>query len=383
MKKRILTRAIFILLVLFTFNFSYANDNRDEETQTFQLNEPYAVEKIVNQQKSEQPKNIIFMIGDGMSLSIMYSAWTANRGQLHIDNCEYVGLCKTNCAECLITDSGAGGTAFAIGHKTNIGYIGVDSEGIPHKSVLEIAKENNLSVGLSVTCNILDATPAAFVAKINDRSKWDEIANQYVESDIDFVFGGGWKNFKEAKDGNDLTEKLVGKGFKLPRSIDELENVNDGKVFSLISDNYLPEPKERGDVLPKATMKAVELLNQNENGFFLMVEGSLIDKQAHKNDLELVMDETFDFDRTVGEVLKWAAEDGETLVVITADHETGGLTLIDGDINTGKIIGNFSTGGHSGVMVPVYSFGPKAEIFSGLMENSDLFYKMIQAFGFN
>jgi alkaline phosphatase len=381
-KKRILLNSLFYFLILLS-NFSLAQNTLREEQYTYQLNKPYQVEKITVQDRSDKPKNIILMVGDGMSLSIMYTAWVANRGHLNIENCEFTGLSKTYSADHLITDSGAGGTAFATGHKTNNGSVGVDADGRSNPSILEIAKDYHLSAGLIATCNVLDATPSDFIVKINDRDKWDDIALQYVSSKVDFVCGGGWKNFKNGKGGIDLTEKLSNEGYLLPRTIEDLKEIKEGKVFALLADDNLPVPEKRGEELSEASMKAIELLNQNENGFFLMIEGSMIDDRAHKNNISLLMDETLDFDRTVGEVLKWAAKDGETLVVITADHETGGWTLLGGDIPSGKVTGNFSTDGHSGVMVPVYSFGPKAEIFSGIFENTDLFYKMVKAYGFS
>ena len=381
MAKRILKNEFITFIVLLCVSCS-AGHEIEREYQTFQLDEPYIVEKIVSQNKSDKPKNIILMVGDGMSLSIMYTAWAANHGHLYIDNCEYVGLSKTYSTSDLITDSGAGGTAFAIGYKTNNQSVGVDASGNPHPSILEIAMENGLSTGLMVTCNILDATPSAFVAKIKDRSKWDEIAIQYVNSNVDFVFGGGWDFFKNGKDARDLTQELADKGYQLPRTVEELDAINSGKVFALTAPDYLPLPEVRKNTFPKAAMKAIELLSRNEKGFFLMIEGSEIDSRAHENNLELTVAETHDFDRTIGEVLKWAANDGETLVVILADHECGGLTLVDGDLASGKVEGHFSTGGHSGVMIPVYSFGPEAENFSGIFENADVFYKMLNAFDF-
>lgn len=343
---------------------------------------PYAVEKIAGQVKQDKPKNIILMVGDGLSLATMYTAWTANRGHLNIENCQYVGLAKTYSANQLITNSAAAGTALATGRKTNNGSVGVDAGGKPQASILEIARQHGLSTGLIATCNILDATPAAFVAKTSDRHKWDEIALQYVANEVDFVCGGGWKYFKRGKDGRDLTKELAGKGYQMPRTVEELEKISKGKVFALVADNNLSEPKKRGEVLSRAAMKALELLSQDEHGFFLMIEGSMIDDGGHYNKLDMLMDEVHDFDRTVGKVLNWAAKDGETLVVITADHETGGWTLLGGDIATGRVNGKFSTSDHSGVMVPVYSFGPKAETFTGIYENTDLFFKMLSAYGF-
>jgi alkaline phosphatase len=353
-----------------------------QKIQTFQMPRPYAVEKIVGQAKQDKPKNIILMVGDGMSLATMYTAWTANHGHLNIENCQYVGLSKTYSANRLLTDSAAGGTAFATGRKTNNRSVGVDADGKPQASILEIAKQHGLSTGLIATCNILDATPAAFVAKIGDRHQWDDIELQYVSAEVDFVCGGGWKNFKKGRDGRDLTKELAGKGYQLPRSFAELEKISNGKVFALLADDNLPDVKERGDALSRAAMKAIELLRRNDRGFFLMIEGSMIDDGGHNNRLAQLMSETHDFDRTVGSVLQWAAQDGETLVVVTADHETGGWTLLGGDIASGKVEGAFSTDGHSGVMVPVYSFGPKAENFTGIFENTDLFDKMLGAYGF-
>lgn len=382
MKKRLLCLRVLPLVLLFVFNSARASDNPNEERQTFQLEKPYSVQKIINKKKSDKPKNVILMIGDGMSLSVMYSAWTANRGHLYVDNCEYVGLSKTYSANYLITDSGAGATAIATGHKTNVEYVGIDADETPHDSILEIAKENNLSAGIIVTCSLLDATPSGFIAKTTDRHDYQEIAKQYVKCNADFIFGGGREGFEKDENGTSLLKEISQRGFQTPRTIDEVEKIESGKVFAIVAENNLPLYKERGETLSKASLKAIELLKQNENGFFLMIEGSMIDDQAHGESLENVMNEMFDFDHAIGEVLKWAAEDGETLVVITADHETGGLTLVDGNITTGEITCNFSTGGHSGVMVPVYSFGPTSETFTGIYENTDLFKKIIRAYGF-
>jgi alkaline phosphatase len=120
------------------------------------------------------------------------------------------------------------------------------------------------------------------------------------------------------------------------------------------------------------------LLNQNKKGFFAMLEGSRIDDCGHENNLPRLMEEVFDFDQTIGKVLQWAEKDGQTLVIVLADHETGGLTLLDGDIKTGKVSGNFSTKGHSGILVPVYAYGPGAQNFTGIYENTEVFNKIVK-----
>jgi alkaline phosphatase len=126
---------------------------------------------------------------------------------------------------------------------------------------------------------------------------------------------------------------------------------------------------------------AIDNLKKNEKGFFLMIEGSQIDWGGHDNNVPYIVTEMLDFDRVVGKVLEFASKNKETLVVITADHETGGFSINGGDLSTGLVEGKFTTGGHTGVMVPVYSYGPKAELFSGIMENTDIYYKFKEVLG--
>ena len=316
------------------------------------------------------------MIGDGMSLMHMYSAWTANRGKLWLDNSQSTGLSKTYCADKLITDSGAGGTALATGYKTTYHSVGVDPDGKPLKSLNVLAREKNKSNGIVATCRLYDATPADFCCHNTDREDYDDLIADYVESGVDFAFGGGSLYFDHRKDGRNIFRELEAVGYQTPRSWDELAQIKSGKVFCVTDTVDTPVPAQRGDLLARASLKAIELLNQNPNGFFLMIEGSQLDDYGHFNDLDMLMQEVHDFDRTIGKVFEWAAQDGETLVVVTADHETGGLTLVGGDLNEGKIIGKFSTGSHSGVMVPVYAFGPGHENFTGIFENTDIFWKI-------
>lgn len=347
---------------------------RDKE-QTYVLEAPYEVTKITPP-KGNKVKNVILMIGDGMSLMHVYSAWTANRGKLFLDNCQAVGLSKTYCTDKLITDSGAGGTALATGHKTSYHHVGVDPEGKPLKSLVDMAAAKGKSTGVVATCRLWDATPADFCCHNADRDAEEEIIADYVNCKADYVFGGGAKLFEERKDGRNIFQELREKGWQTPRSWEELAAIRSGKVFAVPYPGDTPVPAERGDLLARASLKGIELLNQNKKGFFLMVEGSQLDDYGHFNDINLLMQETHDFDRTIGALYEWAAKDGETLVVVTADHETGGLTLVDGDLAEGKIVCKFSTGSHSGVMVPVYAFGPGAEEFTGIYENTEVCEKI-------
>ena len=325
--------------------------------QTYVFDKPYKVEKIAPP-KGKKVKNVILMIGDGMSLAHMYTAWTANRGQLWLENAQYTGLSKTWCTNRLVCDSGSGGTALATGQKTCYHAVGTDPQGNPLTTLCDLAKAKGKSAGIAVTCRLWDATPCDFSCHNLDRDKEQELIGDYPTSGIDYSFGGGAKYFTNRADGRDIFKELEANGYHVSRTWDDLAAWKSGKVFAVPYDVDTPLPDERGDLLARASLKGIELLNQNRNGFFMMVEGSQLDDYGHFNQLDLLMKETLDFDQTIGKMMKWAAQDGETLVVVTADHETGGLTLVDGNKDEGKVTCCFSTKSHSGVMVPVYAFGP-------------------------
>ena len=343
--------------------------------QTYVFDKPYKVEKIAPP-KGKKVKNVILMIGDGMSLAHMYTAWTANRGQLWLENAQYTGLSKTWCTNRLVCDSGSGGTALATGQKTCYHAVGTDPQGNPLTTLCDLAKAKSKSAGIAVTCRLWDATPCDFSCHNLDRDKEQELIGDYPTSGLDYAFGGGAKYFTNRADGRDIFKELEANGYHVSRTWDDLAAWKSGKVFAVPYDVDTPLPDERGDLLARASLKGIELLNQNRNGFFMMVEGSQLDDYGHFNQLDLLMKETLDFDQTIGKMMKWAAQDGETLVVVTADHETGGLTLVDGNKDEGKVTCCFSTKSHSGVMVPVYAFGPGSEQFSGIMENTDIFKKI-------
>lgn len=368
--------AALMTAVLMAAPSASAEKGRDKEL-TYIMPNPYEV-SVIEAPKGNKVKNVILMIGDGMSLMHMYSAWVANRGHLFLDNAQYVGLSKTYCLDKLITDSGAGGTALASGKKTKYHSVGVDGDGNPAKSLVEYAADNGLSSGVAVTCRLWDATPADFCCHIVDRDNEDGVMADYVNTKAQVVVGPGWSKMINRPDGRDLFKELKKKGFQMPRSLDEFDRVKDGKVFCVTDSFDTPLPAVRGNYLERAALKAIDILDKNPNGFFLMIEGSQLDDYGHFNDIDLLMQETHDFDRTIGAIFDWAAKDGETLVVVTADHETGGLTLVDGDLQEGKIVCKFSTGGHSGVMVPIYAFGPGSENFSGIIENTDIANKIKQ-----
>ena len=332
--------------------------------------------------KNTEVKNIIFLIGDGMGTSQVYAGLIANRGDLYIKTMPFSGFNKTNSADNLITDSASGATAFSIGEKTNNGAIGVDKNDVPKKTILELAEEKGMSTGLVATCEITHATPASFIAHQPNRNMYEEIAADFLKTDIDVFIGGGRNYFEHRKDGRDLLMELEEKGYDIVTSMDSLKYAKGDRVAALVAKNH-PQPylMGRGEMLKPATEFAINKLKKNKKGFFLMIEGSQIDWGGHDNNVPYIVSEMLDFDRTIGEVLKFAAKDGETLVVITADHETGGFSINGSDLEKGIVEGKFTTGGHTAVMVPIFSYGPQAELFSGIMENSDIFYKFKEVLG--
>lgn len=353
-----------------------ANAQYNMPTQTFTYEHPYAVEKL-QAPKGKKVKNVILMIGDGMSLMHVYTAWAANRGKLWLENAQATGLSKTWAVKKLVTDSGSGGTSLATGVKTVYHAVGVDPEGKPLTSLVDVAKELGKDAGMAVTCRLWDATPCDFCCHNIDRDKEEELVGDYPTSGVDFVFGGGAQKFTNRKDGRDIFKELQKKGYHVSRTLDDFFAYDkNSRIFAVPYDKDTPLPDERGDLLARASMKGISLMNQNKNGFFMMIEGSQLDDYGHFNQLDLLMKETLDFDQTVGEVMKWAAKDGETLVVVTADHETGGLTLVNGNKDEGRVECCFSSKDHSGAMVPVYAFGPGAENFTGIFENTDVFKKI-------
>jgi len=324
-------------------------------------------------------KKIILMVGDGMGVAQIYAGLTANKGSLNLEQFKCIGFSKTNSANRYITESAAGATAFAIGQKTNNGAIGVDAAGKPMPTILEIAAQHGRSTGVVVTTDITDATPAAFIAHQPSRKMHEEIAADFLKSDVDVFIGAGGEHFANRKDGRDLTAELKQKGFQVLDNVADISKVKKGKLAGFIKEERVAE---REDQLTQTAKKAIELLDQNKKGFFLMIEGSKIDDGGHDNNQQYMIEEMLDFDRTIGEVLAFAKKDGETLVVVTADHETGGLTLVGGDLKTGGVEAKFSTDDHTSVMVPVFAYGPGAEAFMGIYHNNTIFDKLLKAFHF-
>lgn len=332
----------------------------------------------------QKPDNIILLIGDGMSFAHFQAGILASETPLNMEQLTKIGFIFTSSADNFTTDSGAAGTALATGVKTNNGFIGMDPDGNPVKSILHLASDNGLSTGVVVTCAVTHATPAAFIAHQPSRNMAEEIALDFVNSGVDVFIGGGRNHFENREDGRNLLSELEEMGYMMAYNMDEIMSVSTGKMAGLVAPNHPPRYDEgRGDMLPDAVEKAISILNQDPSGFFLIVEGAQIDWGGHDNDIEYIVNEMLDFDRAVGKALEFAKNDGNTLVVITSDHDTGGMALHGYDPETREITAGFTTGGHTGLMQPVFAWGPGAERFTGMYENTGIFDRMLESFGFS
>lgn len=342
-------------------------------------------------------KNVILLIGDGTGLSQISSAFYFKKTSPNYARFKHIGLIKTSSSKDDITDSAAGATAFATGVKTYNGAIGLADDSTQVKNLVEIASLKHIKTGVISTSAIQHATPASFYAHALNRGRYEDIAADMVISDIDFFAGGGKKFFTKRKDEKNLLEDLKGNGFEIDTTA--LGNFSGIKQYSkmgyVLAENHMKHAaKGRGDFLPKATELGIQFLNKdvNNSNFFVMVEGSQIDFAGHANNAEYLISELIDFDDAIGKALDFAEKDGNTLVIVTADHETGGFSLSSTPKKTedgrsfndyNEIAATFSTKGHSATLIPVFAYGPGAEAFSGVYENTEIFHKILEATNWN
>ena len=333
----------------------------------------------------EPPKavNVIYMIGDGMALPQVYAAMVASREEMTFSQFPYIGVVDTHSASNDITDSAAGGTALASDHKTKNAMIGMNPDTIPMMTVFDALGELGKETGIVVTSYVTHATPAAFYAEVPHRKQYEEIAVQMAENPyLNLIIGGGMRYFNERTDSLNLVERMENElGWKVYDTLADID-VTCKKYAVMADKNHMPHAAERGDFLPRAVKTALKTLDGAENGFFLMVEGSQIDMACHAHDSVWMMDEMMDFDYAVKVALDYAKEKGNTLVVVTADHETGGLTLPDPQGHYTNVTFNYSTGSHTCLPVMVYAYGPGAEQFTGWMQNNELKAKIMNACGY-
>jgi len=417
--------------------------------------------KSVKQPVANGPKNIIMVIGDGMgpAYTTAYRLYKDNPSTTAIESTVFddilVGRSSTAPARVsgYVTDSAASATALASGHKSYNGAIGVDTNKMPVQSVLEYAKSIGKATGLVVTSQINHATPASYAAHVEQRSQYDDIADQYFDRKIndrhvvDVMLGGGWKYFIRPE--RDLTKEFQKDGYQYINDYAQLNSINSDQVLGLFADKGLPWALDdkQPHRLKQMTMAAVDRLDNNEQGFFMLVEGSQIDWAGHSNDIAAAMAEMDDLAHALQWLKSYVVSHPDTLVIVTADHSTGGFTiaangeykwtpdvlsnlksspqaiakqqkkdgfdhkkisellglnltkresdtleqahaagkkslqnalkkLLDTRSNTG-----WTTGGHTGVDVPVFAFGSGSEKFSGQQDNTDIAKRIFTLLG--
>lgn len=372
--------------MLMNLNIDYLNTDKVEELGGYLRNrtnaeytstESHSIYKptYLNNDSRSKVKNIILLIGDGMGLAQIYSGITANYGDLNLAQFLNIGFSKTAASDSYITDSAAGATAMATGKKSRNRAIGVDSNFVSVPNLPDRLKPLGIKTGLISAGNITDATPAAFYAHQPYREMEKEIAHDYLKTPVEILIGGGPGLFNQEK----IADSLRLKGIQFSEKWEDLDKIkmpfvllNDAKTASI--------QKGRGDFLTSAFARTYNSLQSNKEGFFIMAEGAQIDYGGHANIVSYVVTEMLDFDKLIGDALKFADSNGETLVIVTADHETGGLTLLDGNIKKGYVDGYFSTNDHTAIMVPVFAYGPHSMDFRGVYENTEIYTRILKVF---
>ena len=363
------------ILVLAALAVAVSCKQKEEEKalQYYATPNPYEIVDVVMPPADNEVRNVILMIGDGMGLEQVSCAWVLNHGKLNLDRFPSIGLSRTWCTNELITDSGAGGTALAAGVKTAYSHVGTAADSTDLASVLVKAQELGKKTGVVVTCHFADATPCDFCCHNEYRYNQDDLIADYVTCGVDYLSGGGLDWFTvNRKDGRDITREMAAAGYTVALTEADLMAA-DLPVIGILAPDNLPVAMERGDLYRRTVARGLDILSREsgDKGFVMMLEGSCIDDWLHGNDIEKAMEELLDFDRTIGDVLAWAAADGHTLVVVTADHNTGSLTLQDGNLAEGTIGVAFGSESHNGIAVPVYAWGPGSDKFTGIRDNAE------------
>ena len=354
-------------------------------------------------------KNVIYLIGDGMGFGAVSSLLLSEDAVTGFEQAPVIGLSETCSADNYVTDSAAGGTALATGTRTNNGYVGADPEGNQLISVLRKAQDMGKKTGIVVNTTLTEATPASFYAGVTSRKMVFDIAKQFTESGVDVAIGGGLDHFASRPDSLDLTATLIEKGYDVYLNWETVLNTDSEKFVGILplydlhrreenngtasaaegqevclaaqlaainEDTEVTHLSEPTVYLEKATVKALDVLSRdNKDGFFLMIESAIIDGYGHNNDSDGMIVEMKEFNRTLLEMIEYVNNNPETLLVVTADHETGGTGVYYNGHkpgNEGPLKLNFSTRGHTGTVVPIFAYGPGAESFAGVMKNTDI-----------
>ena len=349
-----------------------ANSELGERVESLESEPPVVIveksEIVLDVSGEGDVRNVILLIGDGMGVGQLTAAEVMNGDEeLVLTSLPYKSLVTTHSSSNYVTDSAASATSIATGYKTRNGMVSVTAEGEDLFTVLEDAEEAGKATGLVTTARVTHATPACFVSHVNSRDKEMDIAGQLLESSVDVVLGGGRTYFTGLNPEDE--------GYTVVYDSTELAAFESGKVLGLFTLGYMSYESERSENEPslsEMTAKSLMLLSSDPDGFFLMVEGGRIDHASHDNNFDKTMAEMLEFDLAVLEALEYAAGRDDTLVIVTADHETGGLSIVGGYPSGGGMQINWVTDDHVGGMVPVYGYGPMASEIITFDDNTDI-----------
>lgn len=365
---------IFLIALLAVTPAVHAQNNREVKAtggSTYVTKQSSYTPSFENDGSNAKVRNVILLIGDGMGVGAVNAAMYANGGELTMTNLKTMGYVRTQSADNFTTDSAASGTAYATGQKTKNGYLGVDSSAVAIKNLPEKLVPLGYACGVVSTDELNGATPAAFFAHQRSRESTEGIWADLAGSCLSFASAGSQKTFESQPL---KTRESISEEFEVVYSPDDEDIAGSERLL------YLPESvqyDERGDYLPSTTEMAIEYLSERgDKGFFLMVEGARIDKEEHGNNFRGMVKETLDFDKAIEAAIRFAEQDGHTLVIISADHETGAVTLGHCNPADGYASGVFASSGHSPVMVPLFAYGPHSREFTGTQENSDVSNKI-------
>jgi len=329
--------------------------------------------------KNEKVKNVILLIGDGMGLAAA-AAWMIDQDYQPtcFDRAQYVGISKTYSLNNRVTDSAASGTTMGTGFKTNNSMLGMLPDGTTPENLTEFCHKIGKQVGIIVTSTVQDATPGAFYAHAKSRGDAKTIQECFAVNKPDILMGGGLNSFlnHETEEGN-MVDKAKALGYTFCETPEDFLKVQSAPVLGLYAEGGFPMVIDRdSDYLADMTNHTMELLGKNKKGFFMMVEGSHIDHAAHANNTEQLIFELEEFDKAVNAAFDYADTHKGTLVIVTGDHETGGIALVSGnkDFHKGDSGINvvYSTSGHTGSPLPIYAYGANAWKLGHVMENTQI-----------
>ena len=354
---------------------------------------------------AQKPENVIFLIGDGMGFGAVTTLLYTEDEATGFEMAPVIGLSETSSADNYTPDSAAGGTALATGTRTNNGYAGADPDGNQLTSIMRKAQAMGKKSGIVVNTTLTEATPSAFYAGVTSRYKVFDIAKQFTESGVDVAIGAGLEHFITRPDSLDLTATLIEKGYDVYLNWETVLKTSSDKFIGILpladihrrdANNVTAKAAEGHEVclaaqlaamdedavtsdlseptvyLEKATAKALDVLERDsKDGFFLMIESAVIDGYGHNNDPDGMITEMKEFNRTLKQLVAYVEEHPNTLLIVTADHETGGTGINYSSYGAyPKLV--FSTRGHTGNVVPIFAYGAGAENFAGVMKNTDI-----------